>query len=254
MFARPGSDRFPPVRVVGWNIRAGGGRRAGEIAAWVAQSAADVVVLSEFRGSAPSAGLAAALSTLFPFQHRWLPDSAAGNGLFLASRRPSTPISLGGAPGDRWLAARFANGLTVAGLHVPNIAPDRARKLRFRDAVFATALAWPPNEDGLIIGDTNSGRPLLDEENAVFNQQDAAWFETLAAAGWHDTFRHLHPDAREYTWYSPNAGNGFRIDQAFANRHLLGRVTAVNHVWAGESNRRDALSDHAALVVDIANG
>ena len=241
------------MRVLAWNIRAGGGRRAEAIAAWIEGIAPDIVALSEFRASTASAGLASALSSTLPHQHRWLPEAPAGNGLLLASRLPSVRVTLPAAPADRWVAARFAGGFTVAGLHVPNIAPDRARKLRFRDAVVATASAWPRRRPGLILGDTNSGRPRIDEENSAFASHDGAWFDAMKEAGWHDAFRHLHGEAREFTWYSPNAGNGFRIDQAFANGPLLRRLTAVRHTWAGSGTRRDELSDHAALVLEIAD-
>ena len=57
---------------------------------------------------------------------------------------------------------------------------------------------------------------------------------------------------RAYTWYSPNGGNGFRIDQAFVNRQLRPRLRDVRYDWGrrvGRPSRR--LSDHAALLVDL---
>ncbi len=61
------------------------------------------------------------------------------------------------------------------------------------------------------------------------------------------------PRKRAYTWWSPNAGNGFRLDQAFPNRELLPEIRRVRYVWGmvAGSERRDALSDHATLIVDI---
>ena len=50
------------VRVVAWNIRAGGGRRVPAIADQIARWAPDVVALSEFRATPPSSDLARALS------------------------------------------------------------------------------------------------------------------------------------------------------------------------------------------------
>ena len=45
------------MRVVAWNIRAGGGARADAIARQLARWQADVVALSEFRATPPSARL-----------------------------------------------------------------------------------------------------------------------------------------------------------------------------------------------------
>jgi hypothetical protein len=58
-----------------------------------------------------------------------------------------------------------------------------------------------------------------------------------------------------YTWFSPNGGHGFRIDQAFVNAPLLARLKETAYAWGGASlrRRRALLSDHAALVVDLAD-
>ena len=46
------------------------------------------------------------------------------------------------------------------------------------------------------------------------------------------------------------------LDQAFVNRAMIDRLRAVKHVWGMDNNdaRRDALSDHAALIVDFDRG
>ena len=93
----------------------------------------------------------------------------------------------------------------------------------------------------------------IDEEAPVFDARDDAFMAGMDNEGWPDTFRHLHGDRREFTWYSPNKGNGFRLDQAFAHKSVLPRVEQVKYVWASDgSSRRDAVSDHAAIVVDLA--
>ena len=48
-----------------------------------------------------------------------------------------------------------------------------------------------------------------------------------------------------------NAGNGYRLDQAYVNKHHL--VTEANTFGSAHpGQRRDGLSDHAALIVDLA--
>jgi exonuclease III len=48
--------------------------------------------------------------------------------------------------------------------------------------------------------------------------------------------------------------NGFRIDQAFVNAALLARVKDAAYVWGGRRGAcRDSLSDHAALLIDLAD-
>ena len=104
--------------------------------------------------------------------------------------------------------------------------------------------------DALILGDTNSGRPLLDEENAVFDARYTEWFDSLERLEWADAFRYMCGDKREFTWYSPNKGNGFRLDQVFMSPSMTERVRHFEHRWVGEG-RRDAVSDHAAMIVEF---
>jgi exonuclease III len=102
----------------------------------------------------------------------------------------------------------------------------------------------------MLIGDTNSGWPNLDEQVPCFGPREAAFFRSIEVLGWADAFRHLRGRARVYSWYSPNGRNGFRLDQAFLNPGLLPRLRRASYAWGG--GRSAGLSDHAALVVDLA--
>ena len=143
--------------------------------------------------------------------------------------------------------------LVLGALHAPNYVSGR--KYPFLDAVLACARGWRRGP-ALFVGDTNSGRRGLDEERPVFSVREEGWIDALDGCGWRDAFRHLRPDTRAYTWYSPNGRNGFRIDQAFVNAALLAHLKDAAYVWggAGSRRRREALSDHAALLVDLADG
>jgi exodeoxyribonuclease-3 len=243
------------MRIVAWNIRAGGGQRVEAIARQLDRWAPDVVALSEFRATGPSlalgdalgrAGLRHQLSTA----HRAAPTR---NALLVAARWPVRRRRLGAGPSEpgRWLVAEVAAPapVVVGAMHVPNRVSGR--KYPFLDAALGCARNWRLGP-ALLVGDTNSGRRGLDEEVPVFSAREEGWIDGLAGCGWTDAFRHLHGDARAYTWYSPNGGNGFRIDQAFVNARLLPRLRGVSYVWAGATRRRrHALSDHAALLVDL---
>jgi exonuclease III len=246
------------MRIVAWNIRAGGGARAAAIGRQLARWAPDVVALSEFRATPPSVHLTTALAAA-GLVHQLTtadPRRPALNALLLAARWPLGRVRLGAAPADRarWLAATVAapTPLTLGALHVPNRVSGR--KYPFLDAVLACARGWRRGP-ALFVGDTNSGRRGLDEQVPVFSVREEGWIDALHGCGWRDAFRHLRPDARAYTWYSPNGRNGFRIDQAFVNAALLAQLADAAYVWggAGRRRRREALSDHAALVVDLAD-
>ncbi len=247
------------MRIVAWNIRAGGGRRAVAIVRQLENWQADVVALSEFRATPPSRALAAALAAGgLPHQLTTAdPRHPGANALLVAARWPLRRLRLRHDPLDahRWLVAAVAppGGLVLGAMHVPNRVSGR--KYPFLDAVLRCARPWRLGP-ALLVGDTNSGRRGVDEEVPAFNAREEGWIDALAACGWRDAFRHLRPDARAYTWYSPNGRNGFRLDQAFVNAPLQARLKESRHVWGGARSRgrRDALSDHAALLVDLVDG
>jgi len=246
-----------PLRIISWNIRAGGGRRVDLIAAQIERWGADAVALSEFRATPPSnvlkrrldeQGLTYQLSTVagcVPISNRVL----------IASRWPLTVIRLPTAPvaPGRWCAAQVGapRPFAIGAMHVPNRVSGH--KDPFHAAVLNLARSWRRGP-ALLVGDTNSGRIGVDEEVPCFDKREDGWLAALEEAAWHDGFRHLHGDRREYTWYSPNGRNGFRLDQAFINRRLLSRLVDTRYEWAlcaDGRERRDTVSDHAALIVDL---
>ena len=246
------------MRVLAWNIRAGGGRRAGRISRQLARWAPDVVALSEYRATPPSGQLARALAQQ---GLAWQLTTADGrtpgrNALLIAARWPLRRVRLGAGPShpSRWLVVVVESPvpLVLGAMHVPN--RETGLKYPFLDAVLACAQRWRRGP-ALFVGDTNSGRRAIDEEVPGFNAREEGWIDALAACGWRDAFRHLRAEERVYTWYSPNGRNGFRIDQAFVNAALLAHLKDAAYVWGGASRRRrrDALSDHAALLVDLSD-
>lgn len=255
------------LRIVAWNIRAGGGTRVDGIAAQLARWAPDTLVLSEFRGSEPSRRLARMLAELGWAHQRATasngqPNERRENALLVASRWPLRVVRLRPERSEprRWLAVRVAvpaargGPLTLGALHAPNGATGR--KLPFLDTLLTLVDSWRGGP-ALLIGDTNTGRPEIDEESPVFSQRHGQWMESMHAV-WPDAHRLQHGDhARAFTWYSPNAGNGFRLDEAFLHPSLADRLCSVQHRWGIDGDakgRRDALSDHAALIVDFAAG
>lgn len=246
-----------PMRIVAWNIRAGGGKRAAAIAAQIRQWNPDVVALSEFRATAPSARIAEAIcDTGLRFQRTSVDHHRPStNALLVAARWPVRLVRLRRAPREstRWLHVNVSapRPFALLALHIPNRLSGR--KYPFLDAVTQVASSWR-GRAALIIGDTNSGRIGVDEESPAFNKAEDRWMVQMEALGWPDAFRWLHRERREFTWYSPNGNNGFRLDQAFVHRSFLTGVVAVSHAWGGDTSvRREALSDHAALIVDFDN-
>jgi len=157
----------------------------------------------------------------------------------------------------RWLPCLihdFGHGghepLFIGSMHVPN--KVSGRKDRFQRGVIRFIKKFP-REPGLLLGDTNSGISVIDEESPAFGAMEENWIGQLSELGWVDGFRQLHGDKREFSWYSPNGNNGFRLDYAYLSATTLGGLKSVSYEWgkSGGSPRREVLSDHAAILASI---
>ena len=244
------------MRIIGWNIRTGGGRRVERIARALARWQPDVVTLSEFRGTLPSRTLAEILQRQ-GLEHQCASDDAhdpARNALLVASRWPVhrlPPEHPSATPEEptRWLPTRVEapRPFLLAAMHVPNRVTRR--NYPYLAAARQQAERWSLHR-AILIGDTNSGVPGIDEASPAFNQVEGDWMTSLHELGWRDAFRHHAGRRRAYTWYSPNGDNGFRLDQAFLSPMIARDLRCATHRWAGGS-RRAGVSDHAALLVDL---
>ena len=182
------------MRIISWNIRAGGGGRSERIAAAIDGWQPDIVALSEFRATPASDWLAETLADI-GLQHPLAtadPSAPAVNALLLASRRPLTPAALRPQPQPKLRAMAAIvdepKPLFVVAVHGPLGAsslrsPFNRRILRF--------LARWRGRPGVLVGDTNTGRRGVDEESPVFNAEDDAWMDGLHAAGWIDACRYF---------------------------------------------------------------
>jgi len=243
------------LRVVSWNIRAGGGVRAQQIASQLANWETDVAVLLEFRGTDASTQIALALADhgLYFQRNTVDPQEPAVNSVLIASRWPLRRIKLGRAPDNprRWLHVNVAaaDPFALMGIHIPN--RSTGHKYPFMQSIIDIASQWrgPP---AIIAGDTNSGRIGFDEESPAFNKTEDNWIQELQRLNWADVYRYRPCNDSPYTWYSPNGRNGFRLDQMFLEPRLLARQTSFSHRWGGDTTERlECLSDHAALLLDF---
>ena len=248
-----------PTRIVSWNIRAGGGKRTEGILAQLRKWNPDIIGLCEFRGTPPSQWLAAELASAgYVYQLSTVNKAApAKNALLLASRFALQPLTTPKMPKirERWLLANveMPQLVTLGLMHAPNYTAPTL-KYPFLEAVLRLINAWDFGP-GVIMGDTNCGKQDIDEEKrspSIFRREHD-WVVGIEQLGWIDAYRHKHGNRRNYTWYS-HRNNGFRLDQIYCSPHFASAFKSVRHAWGksdSQPGRRDALSDHAAIITDI---
>ena len=241
------------MQIISWNIRHGGGKRIGQIIDQLQAWNADVVALSEFRGSPPSQSIAQALkkSGLVHQVSTTDPQSPTSNRLALCSRVPIRihPVEGVLAEDGRLLHVTLGDRipLDIIVLHVPN--RDEGDKYGFHSAVvdkFQSLAA----KNVIALGDTNTGVPGIDEQAPFFNSAEGNWYQQINRVEWCDVWREQNPESREYTYFH-HTGTGFRIDQLFAPNRLLSNLR-VKYDWGSPAvGKLRGPSDHAALIADL---
>ena len=127
--------------------------------------------------------------------------------------------------------------------YVPN-AQDGLRRLDYRMRWDADLRAYLQRLDQqkpvVLCGDLNVAHeeidlknPKTNRRNAGFTDEERQQFSELLAAGFVDTYRALHPDTIEYSWWSyrfraREKNAGWRIDYFVASERLLPRIASAS--------------------------
>jgi exodeoxyribonuclease III len=231
-----------PLRLLTWNIRAGGGTRLARIAAALALHAADVLVLTEYRSGAAGVGLRALLRDMGYVWLSLVEPPGISNGVLIAARRkPGSVAHVCEHVPEPWrMLTMTIDRIRLFGIYMPNL----KAKIPYWEALIDAAGPHAARH-AIAIGDFNTCRAFLDEPGAT--DVTARFLDRIQDAGFRDVWRDRFPDGREFSWYS-HRGNGFRVDHAFASPGLSRRIGAIHYSHA---ERVSGLSDHSALLVEI---
>jgi exonuclease III len=239
------------LRLLSWNILAGGGSRCAPILEVLRRYDPDIITLQEtMPGRATSlcdvlggAGYAYRLSA---------PLGRHDRGQCVLSRIPLARVAGPRPPHARinprgWLEVELVGyGLRLAAVYGP---PEGVAIPAYWTAA-ASWLARRASRPFVMLGDYNAGASYVDAEGYRFRSGVA--FASLADIGLVDLWRQQHGDRREHTWFSRpgslRAGRGFRIDHAFASRAIAESVTSCRY---DHDVRTNGWSDHSLLLVDL---
>lgn len=258
-----------PVRLVTWNV-AGRVARHRDQARVVAAVDADIVALQEVTARTLSLWQAALAGMGYCGCETALGAGRVATGrralgVLTAARGPllrrSPPA---GVPWSERVLCCAVGDVEIVNVHSPIAsAPDLA-KVRTHEALAAYLAEGSSPSPRILCGDLNTPRReladgdvltfacdsagrLRPERGERWDRAERALVYGLRELGWVDAFRALHGyGERQASWTFPQDRGGWRLDHVLVDG-LRPVASAYAHDW-----RRAGLSDHSALVVDLA--
>jgi exodeoxyribonuclease-3 len=255
------------MKIATYNVN-GIGARLPVLLRWLSETKPDVACLQELK--APQEKFPEEAIREAGYQAVWH-GQKSWNGVAILARGAKPQELRRGLPGDpddthsRYIEA-IVNGITIGCLYLPNGNPAPGPKFDYKLRWFErlTIHAASLLESGkpvVLTGDYNVMPTELDVykpekwvDDALFRPEVRAAFKLLAAQGWTDAVRHLHPNETIYTFwdyfrnaYGRNAG--LRIDHFLLSPKVAGRLTAAGvdkDVRGWEKS-----SDHAPVWIEL---
>ncbi|TBR14410.1 MAG: exodeoxyribonuclease III [Lysobacter sp.] len=245
--------------------------RLGGLLEWLEREQPDIVCLQELKApdeSFPAADIeSAGYGAIWQGQKSW-------NGVAILARGSQPRERLRGLPGDRDdVQSRYleadVHGLVVGCLYLPNgnpwPGPKFDYKLAWFDRLIRHAQSLQKGGPAVLAGDFNVvPTDELDIYNAKSWRTDALLqpesrdaYRRLLAQGWTDSIRHLHGDARIYTFWDYfrkhwERDAGLRIDHLLLNPAITQTLKAANvDRWV---RGRPGASDHAPTWIELEIG
>lgn len=159
----------------------------------------------------------------------------------------------------RVITAEF-DGFFLVCCYTPNAQNELARidyRMQWEDDFRAYLLALDAQKPVILCGDLNVAHqemdlknPKTNRMNAGFTDQERAKMTQLLEAGFTDSFRALHPDKVQYSWWSyrfraREKDAGWRIDYFIVSNRIADKITAA------EIHNEIFGSDHCPVELQI---
>ena len=161
----------------------------------------------------------------------------------------------------RVIAAEFDDYYLVT-VYTPNSGSE-LKRLKYRQQWDADFLAYlkqlEQKKPVIVCGDLNVAHQDIDlarpkpnyNKSAGYMQEEIDGIDNILASGFVDTFRHQHPEAEKYSWWSYRAGArgkniGWRIDYFLVTADLVDRIRHTDILTEIMG------SDHCPVLLELA--
>lgn len=254
------------MKIASWNVNSLK-VRLPHLEEWVKLAQPDVLALQETKLEDP-AFPHAAIEAL-GYAHRAVSGQKTYNGVALLARAPIADVQVG-IPGhddpQRRVIAGTVDGIRIVDLYVVNGQEVGSDKYAYKLDWLARVRDWLAGEIArhprlVVLGDFNIAPADIDvhdpagwHESVLCSTPEREALRAIEALGLVDSFRALHPQAIEYSWWDYRQGafrrnNGLRIDLVLVSNALRGRLGAAGIDRVPRTWERP--SDHAPAWIDI---
>ncbi len=252
------------MKLVSWNVN--GLRAAAKkgFTEWLAKEDADIVCLQEVKASMAQLEELSALPNYTMFLSEAEKKGYSGVAVYtkeepLMAREGLTDETYNTE--GRVLVLAYPE-FVLYNVYFPNGGRDderRAYKNGFNEALMKEVNALrDAGEKVIICGDVNIAHndidlknPKANEKHSGFLPEERRFLDEFLASGFVDTYRHLHPEEKKYSWWSYRFGAratnaGWRIDYFFISESLLAALVDA------EIDNTVLGSDHCPVSVTLA--
>lgn len=182
------------------------------------------------------------------YRNYWNPAEKAGySGVATFTKIEPKNVVIGDRDNDwddegRVLITKF-DEFTLLNVYFPNGKRDKGRldyKMKFYEYFLKYINNLRENGEKIIFcGDVNTAhkeidlaRPKDNEMTSGFLEIERKWIDKVIENGYVDTFRMLHPEPNNYSWWSQRGGArkrnvGWRIDYFFVDESLKDKIKAA---------------------------
>jgi exonuclease III len=232
------------MHIILLNIRHGGGLRAQRILDWLDGHSPDLIVMPEWRDSAPGQLIKGNLEAAGFYVATACAVGRRSNGILVAAKEPfrSRRVTPMHSQKGELILADLASGCRLLAAYFPQ---GKAKGSFFDDCMGETARS--DAAPFLLLGDLNTGRNDADVQGSGVPFVCADMFDELQTnGGLVDLWRNEHGAKQEWSWRSPL--NGFRIDHALANTAFRKHFSTIRCMY-DHAPRETSLTDHSALIL-----
>jgi len=244
----------PLLRLVTLNISGPSVARAEQLALFLGELDADVVVLTETRDNQGTRALLDWCRDQGYSVSGALPNSSGERGVAVARRvgPTSTPAVVDVRLPHRLVIDELADqpSLTLVAAYVPSrdaSALKIERKRTFLGQMAQALQRFGDDQRVVFMGDLNIvGRSHVPRYPA-FKAWEYDALDDIAAAGLTDVFADLNPGVQVYSWMG-RTGSGYRYDYAFVSPSLMDSVKGCEYL---HEPRERGITDHAAVMLTM---